>query len=90
MPTPFSDMIYKDAVNFVINNQQVLHRPIIIQYYNDKPLRLLIGYNANDITVLLRKDDDKYFSSTPCAFHTDHCHIELPTIVAEKCRHDKD
>lgn len=90
MPVPFEDMAYKDAIAFVIEHQQITHRPIIIQYFNNKPLRLLIGYNANDIKVLLRNDDEKYFGHSPCSFHTDHCHVEIPTVVSEKCGHDKE
>jgi regulatory protein spx len=67
----FNEMSFNDAISFIISHPQIIHRPIILQYYNSKPIRLLIGYNKNDINVLLRDDNKIYFSSNPCIFHHD-------------------
>lgn len=73
----FESLKYNEAIKFIIDNPQVVHRPIIIQYINNHPYRLLIGYNASDLKILLRKDDEKYFSSTVCEFFDDMCHFKF-------------
>ncbi|MDR0825885.1 MAG: hypothetical protein LBM72_01315, partial [Mycoplasmataceae bacterium] len=45
-----------EIIKLIITYPEILSRPIIIQYVNDKPYRLLIGYNNHDIEIFLRKD----------------------------------
>lgn len=45
-------------IDLIVKYPEILSRPIIIQYKsNNTPIRLLIGYNSNDIEFFLRKDD---------------------------------
>jgi regulatory protein spx len=48
-----NNMKFSELVDFIIKNPDVVHRPIILQYVNKKPLRLLIGFNSNDMNILL-------------------------------------
>jgi regulatory protein spx len=41
-------------IDLIIRYPEILSRPIIIQYKNNIPFRLLIGYNSNDIEIFLR------------------------------------
>jgi regulatory protein spx len=43
-----------EMIDFIILYPQILSRPIIVQYHNARPRRLLIGYNSNDIEIFLR------------------------------------
>ncbi|MDR3163604.1 MAG: Spx/MgsR family RNA polymerase-binding regulatory protein [Mycoplasmataceae bacterium] len=43
-----------EMIELIILYPQILSRPIIIQYHNSRPQRLLIGYNSNDIEIFLR------------------------------------
>jgi regulatory protein spx len=59
----FNDFTYEQAIKFIMEHSEIVHRPIVIQYYKDRPLRLLIGYNSTDINILLRRDEEKYFGN---------------------------
>ncbi|MDR0856803.1 MAG: Spx/MgsR family RNA polymerase-binding regulatory protein [Mycoplasmataceae bacterium] len=62
------DMPLNDVIDFIIDHPEVIHRPIIIQYVNNLPLRLLIGYNNSDITIFLSTDYQKFHKYVPCNF----------------------
>jgi regulatory protein spx len=85
----FDEILFNDAIQLIIDHPEILHRPITVQYLEDKPLRLLIGYNNSDILILLRKDDEKFFSHHPCGFHNDYCHSIVEKEIEDNCLHDK-
>jgi regulatory protein spx len=62
----FEDMSTNDAIEFIKQHPEACHRPIILQYFDNKPIRLLVGFNKAENQILLRKDDEKYFKSIPC------------------------
>ncbi len=44
-----------EVVRLVIERPNILRRPIIVQYNrSNKPYRLLVGYNSEDILIFLR------------------------------------
>ncbi len=65
-----NDLKLTEMINLIISNPMILSRPIVIQYdNNDKPFRLLVGYNASDIEIFLRKDHRKFFKQNKiCGF----------------------
>lgn len=73
---------YNDAIHIIIDNPLIISRPIVVQYINNRPLRLLVGYNSQDVEILLNSD----YSHTIKKI-TKLCSFEL----AGKCvgRHDK-
>jgi regulatory protein spx len=85
----FGETLFNDAIKIIVDHPEILHRPIALQYFNDKPLRLLIGYNSSDILIFLRKDDEKFFSLHPCGFHNDYCHSMVENEIEDNCKHDK-
>jgi len=63
-----------DAIEKIIENPEILSRPIIIQYINNFPLRLLIGYNASDIEIFLRRDDTPVSKKLMACPFVEECH----------------
>jgi Spx/MgsR family transcriptional regulator len=64
----FDDLSFQDGIELIKSNSNIIHRPIVIQYLNDHPVRLLIGYNSNDINVFTRNDFEKFYKFVPCEF----------------------
>jgi regulatory protein spx len=62
----FEDMPMNDAIEFIKSHPDACHRPIILQYFENRPIRLLVGFNKAENQILLRTDDEKYFKSIPC------------------------
>lgn len=50
------DLKLKQLVHLLQHEPIILKKPIIIQYKDNHPYRLLVGYNKNDIKIFLRKD----------------------------------
>lgn len=82
-----NDMSISKAIELLIKNPRLIYRPIIIQYDSiGEPLRLLIGYDHNDIEIFLRKDNEKnYIKNNQCPF-LNECFKNKECLV-EDCHH---
>ncbi len=64
------DLTLEQMINLIISTPMILSRPIILQYdQSDQPFRLLVGYDANDLEIFLRKDHKRLFKlNKKCGF----------------------
>lgn len=44
----------KEIIHYIKHEPGVLKKPIIIEYINNQPYKLMIGYNKEDIKIFLR------------------------------------
>ncbi|MDR0985672.1 MAG: Spx/MgsR family RNA polymerase-binding regulatory protein [Mycoplasmataceae bacterium] len=65
-----NEMPIKEVINLILEKPEILSRPIILQYENDKPYRLLVGYNSEDIQIFLNSNTKKISINNkfPCEF----------------------
>ena len=49
-----ADYTYSQLIHLIQHEPTILKKPIILQYKNNHPYRLMIGYNKDDIRIFLR------------------------------------
>lgn len=67
------NLTLKEMIKYIQKNPTILKRPIMIQYVNNKPLRLVIGFNSGDIEIFLRKDKAPIFHTAQKCLFIDKC-----------------
>ncbi len=79
-----NDLTINQMINLIINTPMILSRPICLEYDKEKkPFRLLVGYNANDIEIFLRKDHKKTFKHIPSCGFEKQCGALCGRVVNE-------
>ncbi len=68
-----SDLKINEMIDLIIKYPQIMSRPICIQYLNNEPFRALIGYDADDIEIFLRKDKEKIVKKPKDCGFTNKC-----------------